>query len=285
MSEQVDSMLYSLGVIGPAALLAGLLAWWRGLLSPGALPPAPPHRFELDGRDLLMAGAIMLASNFLIGPTADALGIRPDESASLLERSFLLLFAQLFGQGPLMLYLVFRLRENGRRHALRSLTSRAPRREIRAGLLAAVGWLPVVMSVGILAIFAGLPFGAEIPRAGHSLIPALQAAVPGPGLWLLFFCIVVVAPLLEEFIFRGLVQNALLEWSGRRSIALLLGSALFTLIHAPGVPWQSLPGLFVLGLGLGWLYERYERLLPCIICHAAFNLANAGIVRVWGSPV
>ena len=87
---------------------------------------------------------------------------------------------------------------------------------------------------------------------------------------------VLVGPLLEEVVFRGLLQTLLIDTLGRRFrwTAVLIAAAVFALIHAGPVSWHGWPGLFVLGVVLGWLYERTGSLLPCYLAHALFNAAN-----------
>ena len=54
-------------------------------------------------------------------------------------------------------------------------------------------------------------------------------------------------------------------------------SLVFAMIHAnfkTGENWQVLPGLFVLALILGWLYERSGSLWPGIVVHIGFNALN-----------
>ena len=86
----------------------------------------------------------------------------------------------------------------------------------------------------------------------------------------------IIAPLLEEMVFRGLLQTLLIDTLGRRArwTAVLTASLIFALIHAAAVSWHGWPGLFVLGVVLGWLYERTGSLLPCYLAHALFNAAN-----------
>ncbi|NJN06013.1 MAG: CPBP family intramembrane metalloprotease, partial [Rhodobacteraceae bacterium] len=43
---------------------------------------------------------------------------------------------------------------------------------------------------------------------------------------------------------------------------IIIAGALFSLIHMGGVSWHVLPGLFILGLILGWLYETHRSLWP-----------------------
>jgi membrane protease YdiL (CAAX protease family) len=55
-------------------------------------------------------------------------------------------------------------------------------------------------------------------------------------------------------------------------------SMLFALFHPGGVPTYA--ALFLLGLGLGWLAQRTQSLVGCIVCHALFNVV-ACLVLYW----
>jgi membrane protease YdiL (CAAX protease family) len=78
--------------------------------------------------------------------------------------------------------------------------------------------------------------------------------------------IAVFAPVVEEFLFRG-VGFALLRRFGRAAAVLVTGAA-FGLAHG------LLGGFVVLtafGIVLGWLRSRTASVLPCIVLHALFN--------------
>jgi hypothetical protein len=118
---------------------------------------------------------------------------------------------------------------------------------------------------------------------GHVLLTALLAAQQTWVILLLLVSAAVVAPLLEEVIYRGLIQTALssVNPSRNRWLVVIVAAMLFALFHA-GVPWQVRLSLFVLGLILGWLYERYGSLLPCVIVHAGFNAVNTALAFAIG---
>jgi len=77
----------------------------------------------------------------------------------------------------------------------------------------------------------------------------------------------VMAPLLEEMLFRGIVLRGFLQRYSRWQA--ILGSALLFGVAHMNI-YQFLVGL-VLGTVLGWLYERTRSLIPCIALHAAYN--------------
>ena len=81
---------------------------------------------------------------------------------------------------------------------------------------------------------------------------------------------VVIAPVAEEFIFRG-VLYPYVKQLGYPGFAWIGVNFLFALIH---VDAAALVPLFVLALVLTWLYERTDNLLVPITAHGLFNAAN-----------
>ena len=81
---------------------------------------------------------------------------------------------------------------------------------------------------------------------------------------------VVLAPVAEEFIFRGMLYP-LVKQLGSPRYAFFGISAIFALIHLDA---GTLVPLFVLALALTWLYEKTDNLLAPIVAHSLFNGAN-----------
>lgn len=100
----------------------------------------------------------------------------------------------------------------------------------------------------------------------------------------LILAAVVVAPVTEELMFRGVLLKAL-ERHGR-TFALVVSALVFSLVHVLGLDldmlWQSaavvLPPIFILGLVLGWLTQRKGRLGPAILLHSGWNLLAAFVL-------
>jgi uncharacterized protein len=90
--------------------------------------------------------------------------------------------------------------------------------------------------------------------------------------------IVVFAPLIEEFLFRGMLQTYFKRHLGVKA-AILLSSLAFALFHfAPSQGLGNIPllvSLFLLGGYLGFLYERQGSLWAPIGLHLTFNLFSA----------
>lgn len=94
---------------------------------------------------------------------------------------------------------------------------------------------------------------------------------------LLVVIVVIGAPLVEELVYRGLVQRSLSVSAGASS-GLLLTAILFALIHFSPVEY---PGLFLAGLVFGGCLTVTGRLGPAIVTHAAFNAAGLATVLWW----
>jgi len=87
------------------------------------------------------------------------------------------------------------------------------------------------------------------------------------GVVLLVLIVVVLAPIIEELFFRGLLMRSL-ERRWGRWWALAIQALVFGAVHLE--PLQ-LPALVLFGLVAGWLAQRSARLGPAIWAHVAFN--------------
>jgi uncharacterized protein len=77
----------------------------------------------------------------------------------------------------------------------------------------------------------------------------------------------VLAPVLEEMLFRGVILRSFLRQYSRTK-AILLSSMLFAIAH---LNIYQVATAFAIGIVAGWLYERCRSLWPCIVLHAAYN--------------
>lgn len=85
---------------------------------------------------------------------------------------------------------------------------------------------------------------------------------------------VILAPVLEEALFRGVILQGLARRYGPRS-ATVWTAVFFALFHLYN-PWQILPTFF-LGIVLAWLVLTTRSLIAPIVVHAAFNAASLGL--------
>jgi membrane protease YdiL (CAAX protease family) len=151
-----------------------------------------------------------------------------------------------------------------------------------APVLRSVAWIlgtfvAVWIAGAIIQLAFGKPEDQEIVtelRDANSVV-----AVVGFGL---MTC--VLAPLAEEFFFRGFLFRALAE---RLNLAwgVVLGGGIFGLVHLPGGSIEGVIVLGTLGAMLCLMLYYTASLLPCIIMHASFNSLAFGATKElpwWG---
>ena len=91
--------------------------------------------------------------------------------------------------------------------------------------------------------------------------------------------IALLAPILEELLFRGAIQGRLQEAGLHPWHAILISSFIFGVVHMN--PAQ-IPFAFLLGAMFGWLYYRTRSLLPGIIGHVLNNSIAAVNMILYG---
>ena len=108
---------------------------------------------------------------------------------------------------------------------------------------------------------------------------------------LLFGLGIVAVALLEEIVWRGMVQQILEEHFGVRR-AWILAAGLYALAHLPTLWTLAMPSagknpLVILaalycGAVWGFLVARKQRLPPALVSHALFTYAVTSEFRLWG---
>jgi uncharacterized protein len=91
----------------------------------------------------------------------------------------------------------------------------------------------------------------------------------------------VIAPICEEFLFRGYIFTALRRWRGTWPAAVITG-LVFGGVHAGSAPALDLVPLAALGFGLCLLYRYSGSLYPCIITHCLNNCVAFSSLEHWG---
>ena len=80
--------------------------------------------------------------------------------------------------------------------------------------------------------------------------------------------IAIMAPLVEELLFRGAIQAYMLRKGMKPLHAILIASAIFGIVHMNPI---QIPFAFAIGLIFGWLYYRTGSVVPGIIGHFINN--------------
>jgi CAAX protease family protein len=97
-------------------------------------------------------------------------------------------------------------------------------------------------------------------------------------LWMALSTIIILAPVIEEWLFRGILQNFFKGLVGKKA-AILLSSLCFALFHlSASQGWGNLSlavSLFLFACYLGFLYERQGSLFASIGLHMTFNIVSS----------
>ena len=152
--------------------------------------------------------------------------------------------------------------------------SRSISRAISPAAIGAAAIIPLVVALNLLVQEGGAMFHLQSP-AGHELLNAFNDETSSRiDRWCVVLSAVIGAPLFEELLFRGYLQTALRRLTGGPWIAIILTAALFGLAHLSA--WMFAP-LFLLAIGLGYVYERTANLYATMLIHASFNLLMIGL--------
>lgn len=264
MRMETIIFVLQLAVIALSLMMLARLIW-RGEMSERYLRLGPT-------RDLHEPRVVYLIGTYLIMGYA-ALRMQVSSGAPL-ELQFALELAP-FAMIGLLLGRA-RVAEAGFRKI--GLLPRHPVRDLRWGLMGGIVGYGVagLSAISVILLFNYL--GEPAPEVAHQALVNLQEDFNLSRLILLIISAVIAAPLIEELVFRGVLQTSLMRLlKGQRWPAMVITALVFSAIHAWAVPTHGLVPLFVLGLVFGYLYERTGSLITPILAHAVFNAVNIAI--------
>lgn len=116
-----------------------------------------------------------------------------------------------------------------------------------------------------LRVLEMIPWTQEMLEATKETLARHPSAI-----WWHGIMAVAMAPLAEEYFFRGLLFRALdREWDGWGGWKAIVGSSAFFAIYHPPISW--LP-VFAMGCASAWLFRRGGRLWACVLLHMTYNL-------------
>ena len=146
--------------------------------------------------------------------------------------------------------------------------------------------VPLMMAAITLAMLIGkFVFGPEYQVPQHEQLEMMTVYSQWQLRIMIFVVVALIAPVLEEMIFRGLFQTLIrslleiryskLEGRNHAWIAIVITSGLFSMVHGNVPHW---PALFLLGVCLGYAYEKSGSLFRPIFIHAFFNAITVILV-------
>lgn len=263
-------MLSTIDQILTAAALAfvvGVGVWWASGPRQDPLCGAPPRPNQLREDAVALAMLIYLGAAVVISGLTELAGGQAD---STLMTMVVGNGAHLAGIGACLVIAAGRFQGGVRRFCIGEGGPRIRSWIAVTMLLTTVGLglCPMVRDATMSAILHFAPDQEFMPHPTiESLHDESQPIVVVVALWA---GAVAVAPVAEELFFRGLLQTLLVRVVRSRWLAIGLASVAFGAVHFPQP--HAVAALILLGILIGYAYERTGSLLPPIVIHAAFNL-------------
>ena len=146
------------------------------------------------------------------------------------------------------------------------------------GLATGLGLVLIAMALALMSSLLIKAFGDQAEPQKLVTLIAEESAKKENIPTLIFFVVmaVVVAPIAEEILFRGILYPAIKQ-IGYPRLAAIGTALLFALFHVNLLTFASLT---VVALGLIALYEFTDNLLAPITAHAVFNASNL-VMLIW----
>lgn len=147
-------------------------------------------------------------------------------------------------------------------------------RDVVLGLAGFLSSMPLVTAAAVISYLLSITLFRRFPTPEQPFggIISEGSAI---GTILVFLAASVVAPIVEETFFRGVLYTA---FRGKTGVwrSVFLSSAIFAAIHPlPG----GFPIIFAFACVLALLREKSGSLLPGMVCHSVYN--TVGLVLVW----
>lgn len=145
------------------------------------------------------------------------------------------------------------------------------------------GWLGIGAALGVVAfVIKCLAIFAYISLTGDTGTPQdIYLAGASGGIWTVVvatFLLSIVTPIGEEFLFRGVVTNALLRYGA--IVGVVGGALIFALFHGVNVVF---PAAFVAGVAAGEVFRRSGSIWPAVVVHSVVNLPTIPVMVLAGA--
>jgi len=123
------------------------------------------------------------------------------------------------------------------------------------------------LNIFVSVTLSFIPFPESIVEAFEGQYSTLYG---GPSIVVEILSVAVVTGIVEELIFRGIAMTRLKRSLGTPA-AIIISAVIFGVVH--GTPIAIMYAT-LLGILFALIYNTYDSVIPCIVCHIFFNMTS-----------
>lgn len=135
--------------------------------------------------------------------------------------------------------------------------------------------LPIIVAFSYSFVFALITYNIELENSVmiRNSAEYYSGVCSGLGLVLMIMNLLIVAPISEEIVLRGIVYTRV-EKTTNPVVAIMVSSLLFGLMHIMAGGPVLVIGAMLMGVVFGLIYYKTNSLLICFIAHSIANLPD-----------
>jgi hypothetical protein len=233
---------------------------------------AEPVKTEVDLLDVLLVGVAMAVAFLVLGTVAATIFIlshkSPGMNPKLLEdamtkNAFFIVPMQFVIYVAIIGFMALLVSVRHKTSLAQAIHWNVPtRRRIWMFALLTGTTLALISDIGEVVLHRWIPDSLPITEFFKDRPSALLLGAFG----------ILVAPLMEELLFRGFLYPALARWTGT-VVSIIVTASAFTLLHGAqlGYSWAPLLLIFVVGITLTVARARTNSVATCVIVHMTYN--------------
>lgn len=241
-------------------------------LTAGPLPIPAPAKTEIDLLDVLLVGVASALAFLILGSVAAGIfifthrapGLNPKMLEDALSKNaFFIVPTQFVIYMAIIGFMALLVWGRHKTSLAQAVHWNLPtRRRVFALALVTGTALAVISDLGEVVLHRWIPDSLPITEYFKDRPSALLLGAFG----------ILVAPLMEELLFRGFLYPALARWTGVTA-SLMITATAFTLLHGAqlGYSWAPLLLIFVVGFTLTFIRIRTNSVATCVIVHMTYN--------------
>jgi len=241
------------------------------VIEPALSQGGQPTGAIVDLVDVLLVAVMAIVAFFVFGGIGVGIFMYthhlhgPDTKAmedALTKNAFFAVSTQLVTYLAIVAFMVFLVRTRHRMSLSRAIQWNLPGRRLAINALLAGAALAVVSDIGEVVFHRWIP----------DSLPITEYFKDRPSALLLGSFAILVAPLIEELLFRGFLYPALARWTGP-FISIVVTASAFAMLHGAqlGYSWAPLLLIFIVGVTLTVTRVVTRSVATGVIVHMTYN--------------